>query len=83
MTVDLEINSPYNTYKNLGLPPSLISMPDVSAIESVLNHEKHDYYYMCASIDKIGFHEFAKSLPQHNKNAKKYRDWLNKQGINK
>ena len=83
LTVDLEINSPYNTYKNLGLPPSLISMPDVSAIESVLNHEKHDYYYMCASIDKIGFHEFAKSLPQHNKNAKKYRDWLNKQGINK
>ena len=83
LNVDLEINSPYNTYKNLGLPPSLISMPDVSAIESVLNHEKHDYYYMCASIDKIGFHEFAKSLPQHNKNAKKYRDWLNKQGINK
>lgn len=83
LTFDLEIVSPYNTYKNLGLPPSLIAMPDVSAIEAVLNPEKHDYFYMCASIDNIGFHEFAKSLPQHNKNAQKYQNWLNKQGVNR
>ena len=83
LTADLEINSPYNTYKNQGLPPSLIAMPDVSSIDAVLNADKHDYFYMCASIDKIGFHEFAKTLAQHNRNAEKYQNWLNKQGINR
>lgn len=83
LTIDLEINSPYNTYKNSGLPPSLIAMPDVSSIDGVLNYEKHDYFYMCASIDKIGFHEFSKTLTQHNNNAYKYQTWLNKQGINR
>lgn len=83
LKIDLEINSPYNTYKNLGLPPSLIAMSDVSSIDAVLNAKKHDYFYMCASIDKIGFHEFAKSLAQHNRNADKYQNWLNKQGINR
>jgi len=78
---DLTIDSPYNTYKNIGLPPALISMPDVSAIDAVLNPENHNYYYMCASVDKIGFHEFAKSLTQHNRNAQKYQNWINKQGI--
>ncbi len=83
LSADLQINSAYNTYKNLGLPPSLIAMPDVSSIDAVLNAEKHDYFYMCASIDKIGFHEFAKTLAQHNRNAEKYQNWLNKQGINR
>ena len=78
---DLEINSPYNTYKNTGLPPSLIAMPDISAIDAVLNPEKHNYYYMCASIDKIGFHDFTNSLAQHNRNAAKYQRWINQQGI--
>ncbi len=80
---DLEIDSPYNTYKNAGLPPSLISMPDISAIDAVLNHAKHDYYYMCASVTKIGYHEFAKTLAQHNVNASKYHKWVSKQGINR
>lgn len=83
LNADLEINSPYNTYKNIGLPPNLIGMPDISSIEAVLNAEKHDYFYMCASINKIGFHEFAKTLAQHNRNAEKYQNWLNKQGINR
>ena len=73
--------SPYNTYKNVGLPPSPISMPDISSIEAVLNPEKHDYYFMCASVDNIGFHEFAKTLSQHNRNAAKYQRWINNQGI--
>ncbi|MFY7672449.1 endolytic transglycosylase MltG [Tenacibaculum sp. MEBiC06402] len=73
--------SPYNTYKNIGLPPSPISMPDISSIEAVLNPEKHDYYFMCASVDNIGFHEFAKTLAQHNRNAVKYQRWINNQGI--
>ena len=78
---DLTIDSPYNTYKNIGLPPTLIAMPDISAIDAVLNAEKHNYYYMCASVEKIGYHEFAKTLAQHNRNAKKYQNWINKRGI--
>lgn len=80
---DLKIKSPYNTYKNKGLPPTLITMPDISSIDAVLNYTKHDYFYMCASIDKIGYHEFAKTLAQHNRNARKYQNWINEQGINR
>ncbi|MFK8059690.1 MAG: endolytic transglycosylase MltG [Polaribacter sp.] len=83
LTADLEINSPYNTYKNRGLPPTLIAMPDISAIDGVLNAQKHNYYYMCVNVDKLGFHSFAKSLTQHNRNAAKYHKWLNKQRINR
>ncbi len=78
---DLEIDSPYNTYKHTGLPPSLIGMPDISAIDAVLNPKNHDYYYMCASVTNIGSHEFAKTLAQHNRNAVKYQRWISKQGI--
>ena len=83
LTADLEINSPYNTYKNRGLPPTLIAMPDISAIDGVLNAQKHNYYYMCANVDKIGYHAFAKTLSQHNRNAAKYHRWMNKQGVNR
>lgn len=78
---DLEIDSPYNTYKHIGLPPTLIAMPDISSIDAVLNYTKHNYYYMCASTDKIGFHDFASSLLQHNRNAAKYQRWISQQGI--
>ena len=77
----LEIDSPYNTYKNVGLPPTLIAMPDVSSIEAVLNAEDHDYLYMCASTTKLGQHEFAKNLSQHNINAAKYSAWADRQGL--
>lgn len=80
---DLTIDSPYNTYTNFGLPPGPIGMPDISSIEAVLNPMKHNYYYMCASIKNIGQHEFAKTLSQHNINARKYQNWINKQGINR
>lgn len=80
---DLEINSPYNTYKNRGLPPTLIAMPDISSIDAVLNAEKHDYFYMCVNVEKFGYHKFAKSQAQHNRNRAKYISWLNKQGINR
>lgn len=83
LTKDLEINSPYNTYKNAGLPPGPIAMPDISSIDAVLNPTKHNYYYMCASITQIGEHAFAKTLRQHNKNAFSYQQWLNKQGVNR
>lgn len=80
---DLSIDSPYNTYKYRGIPPGPIGMPDISSIDAVLNPEKHNYYYMCASVENFGKHAFAKNLNQHNKNAKKYQQWLSKQGVNR
>ena len=77
---DLFINSPFNTYQNIGLPPGPIAMPDIDAIDAVLNPTKHDYLYFCASVEKFGYHEFASTITQHNVNAKKYADWLNAQG---
>jgi len=58
-------------------------MPDITSIDAVLNYERHDYLYMCVNIDKFGYHAFASSLKQHNRNAAKYQRWLNKQGINR
>jgi UPF0755 protein len=78
---DLKLNSPYNTYKAKGLPPGPISMPDLSAIEAVLNPEQHDYLYFVASPSKPGYHLFAKTLAQHNRNKKEYVNWINKQRI--
>lgn len=83
LTKDLMIDSPYNTYLNVGLPPGPISMPDISSINAVLNPADHNYYYMCASVSKIGEHEFAETLSQHNRNASKYHRWLSQQGINR
>jgi len=78
---DLKINSPYNTYLNTGLPPGIIAMPDISAIDAVLNAPKHDYLYFCASPERPGYHEFAANYAQHQINAKKYSEWVNKLGI--
>ena len=83
LTADLEINSPYNTYIHGGLPPTLIAMPDISSIDGVLNAQEHNYLYMCANVNKLGYHSFAKSLVQHNKNAVKYHNWMNKLRINR
>ncbi|MHC5352923.1 endolytic transglycosylase MltG [Myroides sp. LJL115] len=76
-----EIVSPYNTYLNSGLPPGPITMPDKSSLEAVLNPEQHDYIYFCASVDRMGYHEFAKTLAGHNANSAKYHRYLNQQGI--
>ncbi len=78
---DLEIESPYNTYRNQGIPPGPIFMPDVSAIDAVLNPEKHDYYYFVANVENFGYHKFAKTLSQHNANSAAYRKWINSQGV--
>lgn len=78
---DLEIQSPYNTYVNAGLPPGPITMPDISSIDAVLNYEKHDFYYFVANPKRPGYHKFAKSLAQHNHNKRAYVRWINKMGI--
>lgn len=78
---DLFLSSPYNTYKVIGLPPGPIAMPDITALEAVLSPEKNNFIYFCASVDRFGYHEFAATLEEHNKNAKKYSDWINSQGV--
>ncbi|RZN81432.1 MAG: endolytic transglycosylase MltG [Winogradskyella sp.] len=83
LNVHKEIDSPYNTYKYAGLPPGLIAMPDLSAIDAVLNYEKHGYYYFAVDPKKPGFHRFAKSLSQHNNNARAYHRYLDQKGIKK
>lgn len=77
----LEVNSPYNTYKHKGLPPGPICMPPISAIDAVLDYEKHNYLYFCASPDLSGRHRFATTMAQHNVNARAYAEALNRAGI--
>lgn len=78
---DLEIDSPYNTYKYAGIPPGPITMPDISSIDAVLNPENHDYFYFVADVSNLGYHKFAKTLAQHNRNKAEYVRWINKQGV--
>lgn len=78
---DLETDSPYNTYKYAGLPPGPIAMPDVTALDAVLNPEKHNYIFFCASVTNFGYHEFAVTAAQHEVNRQKYVAWISKQGI--
>lgn len=78
---DLETDSPYNTYKYQGLPPGPIAMPDITALDAVLNPEKHNYIYFCASVTNFGYHEFAVTPAQHEVNRQKYVAWVNSQGI--
>ncbi|MCF8349156.1 MAG: endolytic transglycosylase MltG [Bacteroidales bacterium] len=76
LNVHKEIDSPYNTYKNGGLPPGPICIPSISSIEAVLNPGDENYLYFCAKDDLSGYHVFAKTNAQHNRNAKKYREAL-------
>ena len=81
LSKDLKIDSPFNTYQNVGLPPAPLIMPDVSSIDAVLNHEKHNYLYFVASTTDIGYHVFSKTLREHNRKARLYRRWVNEMKI--
>ena len=78
---DLKLNSDFNTYKIKGLPPGPITMPDISAIDAVLNYEKHNYLFMVANPSNRGYHLFASDLQGHNRNKKAYIQWINSKGI--
>lgn len=81
LNVHKQIESPYNTYKNRGLPPGPINMPEIAYIEAVLNTENHKYMYFCADAEAPGYHAFAITAAQHNRNARKYQAYLNKRKI--
>ena len=74
-------DSPFNTYKYAGLPPAPICIPSIDAIDAVLNYEEHKYFYFCASPDLDGSNVFARTLKEHNINAKKYQRALDRLGI--
>lgn len=74
---NLAIESPYNTYKNKGLPPSPICMPNKSALEAVLHPAEHDYLYFVADPQRPGYHVYAGTLKEQEENADKYRQWAN------
>ncbi|MDG2475645.1 MAG: endolytic transglycosylase MltG [Flavobacteriaceae bacterium] len=78
---DLKLDSEFNTYKIKGLPPGPITMPDISAIDAVLDYEKHDYLFMVANPSNRGYHLFASDLSGHNRNKKAYIRWINSKGI--
>ena len=80
---DLALDSPYNTYKYSGVPPGPIAMPDISAIEAVLNAEKHKYLYFVVDVENFGYHMFAETLSEHNRNKVQYVRWINGQKVNR
>ena len=78
---DLRIKSPYNTYVYKGLPPAPIVTPDISAIEAVLNPQKHSYIYFVADVSNPGYHLFSRTNAEHNRKKRQYTNWLKKNRI--
>lgn len=77
----LEVDSPYNTYKHTGFPPGPIGCPSVQGLEAVLNAEKHDYLFFAAKADFSGYHNFSRTLSEHNRYAAMYQRELDKRKI--
>ena len=69
----LTVDSPYNTYKHVGLPPAPINVPPKACLDAVLNPAKHGYIYFCASEEFDGTHRFAVTYSEHLKNARKFQ----------
>jgi len=78
---NLQIESPYNTYRYKGLPPGPICMPNPSALDAVLKPANHNYLYFVADPRKPGYHIYAATLQEQEKNAAVYRQWLNERNI--
>lgn len=74
----IDVDSPYNTYQNPGLPPGPICIPSAVTLDAVLNYESHRYFYFVAKDDLTGYHQFSRSLDEHNLYAAKYRKAIKK-----
>lgn len=81
LTKHMQIDSPYNTYKYIGLPPGPVRMPSLKVIDAVLNYQSHEYMFFCAKSDFSGRHCFSKTLREHNRCAALYHQALNKMKI--
>lgn len=77
----LNSDSPYNTYRRKGLPPGPICNPSQASVDAVLQNKKTNYLYFCAQENFNGRHRFAATLAQHNANAARFHQALNKRGI--
>jgi UPF0755 protein len=77
----LLVDSPYNTYKHSGLPPGPIGCATIEGIDAVLNAERHDWLYFAAKADFSGYHNFSRTLSEHNRYALLYQKELDKRKI--
>lgn len=77
----LEVESPYNTYRNEGLPPGPIRVPSIKGIDATLSPQDHKYLFMCAKEDLSGRHNFATTHAEHVRNAARYQRALNEKKI--
>jgi UPF0755 protein len=75
---DLDIDSPYNTYRYAGLPPGPINNPGAASIRAAVFPERHNYLYFVA--DGSGGHRFSRSLDEHNRAVAEYRRWKRSNG---
>jgi len=76
----LKVDSPYNTYVHLGLPPGPIRIPEGSTIDALLYHTPHNYLFMCADADRPGWHRFSSTAREHESNASRYHAKMNRKG---
>jgi UPF0755 protein len=78
LNIHKQVESPYNTYKYIGLPPGPINFPSIKSLDAVLDAEDHNYLYMCAKADFSGYHDFSTNLRDHQNKARNYQKALNK-----
>jgi UPF0755 protein len=71
---DLALDSPYNTYRRVGLPPGPIANPGRESLQAALHPTKTDYLYFVAN--NRGGHNFSKTIDEHNRNVASYRKGL-------
>ena len=81
LNVHLKTESPFNTYIHTGLPPGPVNFPSPTSLDAVLNSPSTDYLFFCARADFSGYHAFARTLAEHNRNAQLYWAELNRRGI--
>jgi len=77
----LTVDSPYNTYIHSGFPPGPIGCASIEGIDAVLNAESHDYIFFAAKADFSGYHNFSRTLAEHNRYALLYQKELDKRKI--